>query len=72
MTRDIAFKLSTAFEQLGWNHTLTCVGADRSLTLNVTEVSGDMLLQLFNILAPGGTPLVGINASLSSGGLVVS
>lgn len=71
MTRDTANQLSTSFEGLGWNHTVSLVGADRVLSLEVSEMNGDQLLLLFGVLAPGGVPLPGIAVSLSGTGLAI-
>lgn len=67
-----AQQLSLQLEQIGWNHTISVVGKQRSVALNVSQIDGDGLLALFQMLAPGGTPLPNIVAALSGGGLVIS
>jgi hypothetical protein len=67
MTRDIAGKVSAAFEGLGWNHSISVQGSDHVLVLAVNEMNGEQLLALFSVLVPNGTPLEGVSITLTSG-----
>lgn len=72
MTRDIFNQLSTAFESLGWNHTGDFTAGEIVIRLGISELTGDGVMELFNVLAPKGVPVPGIVVSLAGSGLLVS